>query len=50
MQCFAPSKLAAAVLSAARISIGLNSWTVELQNLTEYTDDDLKDIRDILLQ
>ncbi|GJQ74432.1 hypothetical protein Trydic_g21302 [Trypoxylus dichotomus] len=50
MQCFAPSKLGAAVLSSARLSIGLSSWTVELQNLTGYTDNDLRDIRNILLQ
>lgn len=50
MQCFLPSQLAAAITSSARVSIGLSSWTHELENFTDYTENDIQYIRVLILQ
>ncbi|CAH1173607.1 unnamed protein product [Phaedon cochleariae] len=36
MQCFTPSKLAAAIIAASRVDVGLTCWTERLQNVTDY--------------
>ncbi|XP_019872747.2 cyclin-J [Aethina tumida] len=43
MQCYTPSKLAAAIICASRLEVGLNGWTNQLKNLTDYTPDDFQD-------
>ncbi|CAH1381194.1 unnamed protein product [Tenebrio molitor] len=50
MQCYKPSVLAAAVIAASRLDIGLSLWTQQLENLTEYTEEDLRDVAQILLK
>ena len=50
MQYFDASKLAAATISAARMSLQLPSWNTQLLNFTRYTEEDIKIIRDLLLQ
>lgn len=42
MQYFAPSKLAAAIISASRRQMGFSSWSLELQAVTQYSEDDIK--------
>ncbi|XP_023012765.1 cyclin J isoform X2 [Leptinotarsa decemlineata] len=42
MQCYPPSKLAAAIIAASRMDMGLSGWTEELQNLTDYKMEDVQ--------
>lgn len=48
MQCFSPSKLAAAVIAASRKQLGLEMWTEQLQDLTNFTIEDIKQPIDML--
>lgn len=48
MQRFVPSKLGAAVLSVARNHVGLSNWSEQLENLTEYTNEDIQEAVDAL--
>lgn len=50
MQFFKPSKLAASVLSAARLRMGLTEWTEQLTEFTGYFAYDLKDCLNALLK
>lgn len=50
MQMFKPSKLAACVISAARLRMGLIEWTDELAEFTGFTTFDLKDCLTALLR
>lgn len=43
MQCFPPSKLAAAVIAASRCEQGLPMWTEQLKDLTDYTVDQIEE-------
>ncbi|XP_060524566.1 cyclin-J-like protein [Cylas formicarius] len=46
MQDFKPSKLAAAVIAASRLHMGLKVWTPQLERMTDYT---IQDVNDLLL-
>ncbi|CAH1114417.1 unnamed protein product [Psylliodes chrysocephalus] len=41
MQCYPPSKLAAAIIAVSRMDIGLSCWTEQLQNMTDYKREDI---------
>ncbi|KAJ8965622.1 hypothetical protein NQ314_004014, partial [Rhamnusium bicolor] len=43
MQCYTPSKLAAAIIAASRLEVGLSSWTKQLENLTDYNKEDIQE-------
>lgn len=43
MQCYPPSKLAAAIIGASRLTVGLSGWTEQLANLTDYSKEDLQE-------
>lgn len=50
MQLYPPSKLAAAVIAAARLRLGLQSWTMELSIFTEFSMQDIEDCLKNLLR
>lgn len=50
MQCFSPSKLAAAVISASRVQQGLGMWSKQLEELTDYTADDIMEPMKMLMK
>lgn len=50
MQCFPPSKLAAAVIAASRSQQGLGMWTEQLEDLTDFTIEDLKEPLEVLMK
>ncbi|KAJ8984897.1 hypothetical protein NQ317_002737 [Molorchus minor] len=49
MQCYPPSKLAAAILAASRLEVGLSSWNEQLENLTDYKKEDIHEVLFILM-
>ncbi|XP_031332815.1 uncharacterized protein LOC116176452 isoform X3 [Photinus pyralis] len=50
MQVYKPSRLAAAIISAARTQIGLCDWTSTLEKFTEYSKQQIYDPLQALLQ
>lgn len=50
MQCFPPSKLAAAVIAASRLQQGLAMWSKQLEDLTTYTTEDIVDPMRMLMK
>lgn len=46
-QCY-PSLMAAAIISAARLKIGLPGWTIQMETLTDYSEADIESTRILL--
>ncbi|CAH1996939.1 unnamed protein product [Acanthoscelides obtectus] len=44
MQCYPPSKLAAAIIAASRMQIGLTMWTDQLEDMTHYVKEDIESL------
>lgn len=42
-QQFSPSKLGAAIICATRKQVGLLGWSIQLQELTHYSQNDIKE-------
>ena len=50
MQYYSPSLLASGIISAARLRIGLSTWTKQLELLTGYSEENVIEVKDALLQ
>nr|CAH7721940.1 unnamed protein product [Callosobruchus chinensis] len=48
MQCYPPSQLAAAIIAASRLQVGLASWSDELEEMTHYTKEDIESLATLL--
>lgn len=50
MQDFVPSKLAAAVIAASRIQVGITSWNEYLEHMTQYKRRDIQEPLEALIK
>ncbi|VEN55838.1 unnamed protein product [Callosobruchus maculatus] len=48
MQCYPPSQLAAAIIAASRLQVGLECWTDELEDMTHYTKENIESLATLL--
>nr|CAI5846856.1 unnamed protein product [Callosobruchus analis] len=48
MQCYPPSQLAAAIIAASRLEVGLACWTDELEDMTHYIKEDIESLATLL--